>query len=119
MKIDLYTKAILTIIAICLSINVFKEFDIIPVAHANEPEKTAIVSNGYRTIPANQVMDVRLVNINTSDELNVNLKGINTYDEMKVNLKTIETKDQLNVNLYSLGGNWVSSGGPLPVRLER
>lgn len=59
------------------------------------------------------------MNINTSDKLNVNLKGVDTYDELKVNVNKIETKDLLNVNLHSLGGSWVSSGGPPQVKLER
>lgn len=119
MKTDTYTKAILTVIAICLTINVAKDFDIIPSAYANKTETTPQIPDGHKIIPENQVMDVRLVNINTTDKLNVNLKGVDTYDELKVNIKKVETKDLLNVNLYSLGGSWVSSGGPLPVKLER
>ncbi|WP_026450158.1 hypothetical protein [Aequorivita capsosiphonis] len=119
MKTDKYTKTVLTIIAICLSINVAKDFNFIPSAFANETEKTPQIPDGHIIVPENQVMDVRLVNINTSDKLNVNLKGVDTYDELKVNVTKIETKDLLNVNLHSLGGSWVSSGGPLPVKLER
>ncbi|WP_310992046.1 hypothetical protein [Aequorivita marina] len=119
MKTDTYTKTVLTIIAICLSINLVKEFNILPAAYANETEKILNIPNGHLIVPENQVMDVRLVDINTSDKLNVNLKEVNTYDALKVNVSTIETKDQLNVNLYSLGGSWVSNGGPLPVKLAR
>lgn len=119
MKTDNYTKTILTIIAICLTINVVKDFDIFPSAYANDSEKTSQIPDGHKIVPENQVMDVRLVNINTSDELNVNLKSVDTYDELKVNVNKIETKDPLNVNLYSLGGSWISSGGPLPVKLDR
>lgn len=119
MKADTYTKTVLTIIAICLTINIVKEFDIIPSAYANDREKTSHIPDGYKIVPENEIIDVRLVNINTSDKLNVNLKGVDTYDELKVNVNKIETKDLLNVNLHSLGGSWVSSGGPLPVKLER
>ena len=117
MKTDIYTKTILTIIAICLSINLVKDFNIIPSAYANTSEKDSHIPNGHIIVPENQVMDVRLVNINTSDKLNVNIKGIDTYNELKVNVNKIETKDLLNVNLHSLGGSWVSSGGPLPVKV--
>ncbi|MGO3184043.1 MAG: hypothetical protein ACTIJ9_14550 [Aequorivita sp.] len=117
MKTDTYTKSILTIIAICLTINVVKDFNIIPSAYANESEKTSDIPNGYKIVPENDVMDVRLVNINTTDKLNVNLKGVDTYDALKVNVDKIETKDPLNVNLFSLGGSWVSNGGPLPVKV--
>ncbi|SRX55004.1 hypothetical protein [Aequorivita sp. CIP111184] len=109
MKIDTYTKTILTIIAICLTINVLKDFDIFPSAYAAEKIE-------YK--PTNEVMDVRLVDINTYDELNVNLKSVDTYDELKVNIKKIETTDKLDVNLDEIGGGWVSNGGPIPVKVH-
>ncbi|HPE82894.1 MAG TPA: hypothetical protein PLV43_04185 [Aequorivita sp.] len=109
MKTDTYTKTILTIIAVCLTINVIKDFEIIPSVHASEK-----VGN----TPVSEVMDVRLVDINTYDELNVNLKSIDTYDEVKVNLKKIETSDKLDVNIDEIGGGWVSNGGPIPVKVQ-
>jgi hypothetical protein len=109
MKTDTYTKTILTIIAICLTINVVKDFDIIPSAYASENIENETV---------NTVMDVRLVDINTSDELNVNLKSVDTYDEVKVNLKKIETTDELDVNIDEIGGGWVSNGGPISVKVQ-
>lgn len=111
MKTDKYTKIVLTIIAICLTINVVKDFDILPTAYANEPEKN--VEN-----PPTEVIDVRLVDINTYDELNVNLKSVDTYDEVKVNIKSIETSDELDVNLDEIGGGWVTNGGPIPVKVQ-
>ena len=118
MKTDKYTKTILTIIAICLTINVIKDFEIIPSAYANEPEKISEIPTGYKVVHMNEVMDVRLVDINTYDELNVNLKGVDTYDEVKVNIKKIETTDELDVNLDEIGGGWVSNGGPIPVKVQ-
>ncbi len=108
MKTDKYTKIILTIIAICLTINVMKDFEIFPSAYASEKIEK----------PVNEVMDVRLVDINTYDELNVNLKSVDTYDEVKVNIKKIETSDNLDVNLKEVGGGWVSNGGPIPVKVQ-
>ncbi|PXV69224.1 hypothetical protein CLV62_101493 [Dysgonomonas alginatilytica] len=35
MKTDLYTKTILTVIAVCLTVNLLKEFEIIPAVQAN------------------------------------------------------------------------------------
>ncbi|MDN3724087.1 hypothetical protein QRD02_06805 [Aequorivita sp. SDUM287046] len=109
MKTDTYTKTILTIIAICLTINLIKGFDIFPSAYA---------SNKTEIKPMAEVIDVRLVDINTYDELNVNLKSVDTYDEVKVNLKRIETTDELDVNLDEIGGGWVSNGGPIPVKVQ-
>lgn len=111
MKTDTYTKTILTIIAVCLTINVVRELDIFPAAYANEPE------NMVENQPA-EVIDVRLVDINTYDKLNVNLKSVDTYDEVKVNIKRIETTDELDVNLDEIGGGWVSNGGPIPVKVK-
>ncbi len=117
MKTDKYTKIILTVIAICLTMNVIKDFDIFPSAYANEKNGSEI-PNGYKLIPANEAIDVRLVDINTYDELNVNLKSVDTYDEVKVNIKKIETSDELDVNLDEIGGGWVSNGGPVPVKVQ-
>lgn len=120
MKTDRYTKIILTIIAVCLTINVVKEIDIIPSAYASEgvpvPEKTT----EYRLVPVNEfnTMDVRIVDINTYDELNVNIKNIDTYDELKVNINSIDTSDELDVNIDEIGGSFVSSGGPIKVKAE-
>lgn len=109
MKTDNYTKIILTIIAICLTINVVKDFEIFPAAYATEKEMQK---------PFTEVMDVRLVDISTYDELNVNLKSVDTYDEVKVNLKKIETTDELDINIDEIGGGWVSNGGPIPVKVQ-
>ena len=56
MKLDLYTKSILTIIAMCLTINVLKDFDIMPKAYANEPlknELNLLPNKNYGLIPVN------------------------------------------------------------------
>ena len=109
MKTDKYTKTILTIIAICLTINVMKDFEIFPAAYASEKVESKTV---------NEVMDVRLVDISTYDEMNVNLKSVDTYDEVKVNIKNIETTDELDINLAEIGGGYISNGGPLPVKVQ-
>ncbi len=120
MKADLYTKTVLTIIAVCLTINVIKELDIIPSAYASESTNTPEAATEYRLVPVNEfeTMDVRIVDIYTSDELNVNIKNIDTYDEMKVNLKSIDTSDELDVNIDEIGGGWISNGGPIKVKIE-
>jgi hypothetical protein len=120
MKTDFYTKAILTVIAICLTINVIKEFEIIPSAYATEGEVNSLKNSEYMLVPVSETntIDVRIVDINTYDELNVNLKSVDTYDEVKVNIKSIETTDELDVNIDEIGGGWVSNGGPIKVKVE-
>ena len=120
MKTDTYTKSILTIIAICLSINVVQQLDIIPSAYAAETDTTPDIETQYRLVPINEfeTMDVRIVDINTYDELNVNIKSVDTYDELKVNLKSIDTSDELDVNIDEIGGGWVNNGGPIKVKID-
>lgn len=120
MKTDIYTKGILTIIAICLTINVVQQLDIIPSAYASETGKSTEIETQYRLVPINEfeTMDVRIVDINTSDELNVNVKSVDTYDELKVNIYSIDTSDKLDVNLDEIGGGWVTNGGPIKVKIE-
>ena len=144
MKSDIYTKTLLTIIAICLTLNIIKEFEIIPSAFASE--NTITLDTEYRLVPLNEfnTIDVRIVDINTYDELNVNIKSIDTYDEVRVNIKSIDTYDEIRVNITSIdtseelkvnitsidtsdeldvnideiGGKWVTNGGPINVKIE-
>lgn len=119
MKTDLYTKSILSLIALCLVLLTVKQYEIIPQAHASNIENSIEMdSRHYVPIDAFNTIDVRIVDINTYDELNVNLKSVDTYDEVKVNLKSIDTQDELDVNIDEVGGGWISSGGPIPVRVE-
>ncbi|MBT8261208.1 MAG: hypothetical protein KJO05_00190 [Bacteroidia bacterium] len=119
MKTDLYTKSVLTVIAICLTVNLIGQLDLIPKAHASESNPSE-VSTEYAVVPISdmETMDVRIVDINTYDELNVNLKSVDTYDEVKVNIKSIDTSDELDVNLDEIGGGWVTNGGPIKVKLD-
>jgi hypothetical protein len=52
-----------------------------------------------------ETIDVRIVDINTSDEL-------------KVNITSIDTTDEMDINLDEIGGSWVSSGGPINVKIK-
>ncbi|WP_455591722.1 hypothetical protein [Bacteroides sp.] len=54
MKTDAYSKIILTIIAVCLAINVLKDMQIIQSAQAKAPE-TKLVA------PQSSTIDVRIV----------------------------------------------------------
>ena len=58
MKTDLYTKTILTVIAVCLTVNLLKEFEVIPTAKAN--------TTAPNPIPAptqSNVVDVNITHI--------------------------------------------------------
>lgn len=93
MKLDLYTKSILTVIAICLTFNVLKDFDIMPKAYANEPLKAQpnlLPNKNYGLIP-----------VNADGTIDVNIKSSETMD---VSITDIETTDNLGVELeYAYG----------------
>ena len=94
MKLDLYTKSILTVIAICLTINVLKDFDIMPKAYANDPlknELNLLPNKNYGLIP-----------VNSDGSINVNIKSSETLD----------------VNIDEIGGGHVSHGGPIKVEID-
>ena len=119
MKTDLYTKTVLTVIAVALTLNLVKEWNPIPEAQASET-LSEDTKTQYRLVPISdmETLDVRIVDINTYDELNVNVKSIDTYDEVKVNIKSIDTSDELDVNIDEIGGGWISNGGPIPVKIN-
>ncbi|WP_108869736.1 hypothetical protein [Aquimarina aquimarini] len=112
MKTDTYTKFVISIIAICLVIIVIRDTDIIPKAHANSTSTT-----NYGIIPINDDGSIT-VKLSNSDEIDVNLKNIDTYDKLKVDLSTISTDQELNINIDEVGGSYVSSGGPIKVKLQ-
>ncbi|MDX1462936.1 MAG: hypothetical protein R3359_07760 [Marinirhabdus sp.] len=120
MKTDAYTKVVLTVIAACLTINLFTTIDVMPKAYASDSHTVEDLPKHYKLVPLseNNTLDVRIVDINTYDELNVNLKSIDSYDEMKVNIKSIDTSDELDVNIDEVGGYFVSSGGPIKVAID-
>ena len=94
MKLDLYSKSILTIIAICLTINVLKDFDIMPKAYANEPlknELNLLPNKNYGLIPVNADGTID-VNIKSSSEMKVDISTISTWDKMRVVIKENEDK---------------------------
>ncbi|TSE07088.1 MULTISPECIES: hypothetical protein [Aquimarina] len=112
MKTDSYTKFIMSIIAICLVIIVVRDMDIIPKAHANNSSESK-----YGILPINDdgTITVRLSN---TDEIDVNIKSIDTYDKLKVDLTDINTDKELNINIDEIGGSYVSSGGPIKVKIQ-
>lgn len=120
MKVDRYTKFILTVIAICLAVNTIKDLEIVPKAYANESYNNGLPGYNYGLVPLNEdgLVEVSIKDVNTYDELYVNLRGVDTSEEVNVNIKSIDTSDELDVNIDELGGNWVNPGGPLKVQIQ-
>ncbi|MDR2914304.1 MAG: T9SS type A sorting domain-containing protein [Tannerella sp.] len=64
MKTDLYTKIVLTVIALCLTFNILKDLQIIPGVHADS-SKTVM--------PVNSLSAINLLKANEDGSLNVRL----------------------------------------------
>lgn len=127
MKIDNYTKFILTIIAFCLVVLTLNNVDIFPKAYAND-----VVNYGgnYGLVPMNEDgsinvrlkgvddafdrMDVNVVGISTFDELEVELVEIKTTDKLKVDIAEVTSRDELDVNIDEVG-SWPVNSGELPI----
>lgn len=113
MKIDQYTKFLLTVIAACLVIMIIRDAQVIPKAYANTNK-----INNYGVIPVNEDGSIT-VRLSSSDEIDVNIKNIDTYDKLKVDINGISTQDELPINIEEIGGYPVSSGGPIKVKLQQ
>lgn len=113
MKTDLYTKTVLTVIALCLTVIVFKQLQIIPDAVAGIPGSKSPQSYGLVPVntdgsinvhikPGTETMNVSIVDVNTYDMLKVDVADINTSDKMNISLNDINTSDHLNVDLKTV-----------------
>ena len=97
MKTDLYTKIILTVIAVCLSILTLQNIDLIPNTYAAEPNKkeNVLMTKNYGLVP------------------------LNSDGTIDVNITRISTTDELDVNIDEIGGGYLSHGGPIPVSIKQ
>lgn len=86
MKADKFTKIVLTVIAVNLTILTITQLDIIPKAYANDNHSA--IENPY--------MNYGLVPLNEDGSMNVRLSS---YDEIDVNITDISTSVKLNVNV--------------------
>ena len=103
MKTDFYTKTVLTVIAICLTIIVLKQIDIIPTAFAGSPQSNSNTGMNYSLVP-----------LNADGSIDVNIKS--NSSTMDVNIVDISTSDELYVNIDEVGG--FSTFGTVPVKIK-
>ncbi|NQX78259.1 hypothetical protein [Gilvibacter sp.] len=120
MKADTYTKVILTVIAVCLTVNTAMKLDLMPKAYADNGLNDLKPNSQYGLVPLNEngLVEVSIKDINTYDELYVNLRGVDTSEEVNINVKSIDTSDELDVNIDELGGTWLNPGGPIKVQVQ-
>ena len=84
MKTDLYTKGVLTIIAICLTLNIIKDFELISKSYAEKNESIKDINSNllpnksYGLIPVNADGTID-VNIKNSTEMDVNIKEVDGF----------------------------------------
>lgn len=106
MKVDRFTKIVLTVIAVNLTILTVKNLDLIPKAYANEPTSNlALLPN----------INYGLVPLNEDGTITVKLSA---YDKIDVNIVGVNTSDELDVNIDEIGGGYVSQGGPISVKID-
>ena len=115
MKTDMYTKTMLTIIAIALVALVCKNGNIVNEAKA---DKTSL--NRYTSIPMNEDGSI---NVKLVSDMDVNIKSIggsSVYGTIPMNLKEIAGSSfygTLPINIKEYGGSSVNSSG-LPINIE-
>ncbi len=115
MQIDLYTKTVLTVIAVALLALVFKNGTI-----DNEAKADKMSFSRYASIPLNEDGSI---NVKMVSDMDVNLKSIGgstVYGAIPINLKEIAGSSfygTLPINIKEYAGSSVSSSG-LPVNIE-
>lgn len=115
MKTDLYTKVVLSVIALALVILVFQNTTIV-----NEAKADKVNFNSFATVPVNPdgSINVKLVN-----DMDVNIRSIggnSIYGSLPVNLKEISGSSfygSLPVNIKEMNGSTINTGG-IPVNIE-
>ncbi|MDE0472484.1 MAG: hypothetical protein OXH57_11140 [Ekhidna sp.] len=114
MKVDKFTKIILTVIAANLTILTVKNLDLIPKAYANESTKNLelIPNLNYGLVPLNEDGAIS-VKLSAYDEIDVNIVGIDTYDNLDVDINGIA-----DINIAEVGGGHVWHGGPISVEVD-
>jgi|ERR1043165_3496184 hypothetical protein len=114
MRTDLYTKTVLTIIAIALVAIVFKKEKMVSEAHAGSS------FNRFTSVPVNEDGSI---NVKLVSDMDVNIRsvgGSSVYGSIPMNIKEIGGSSfygSLPVNLKEFSGSNVSSSG-LPVNIE-
>jgi hypothetical protein len=115
MRTDLYTKTILTVIAVALIALVFKNTTIV-----NEAKADKAVYNKYASIPVNADGSI---NVKMMSDMDVNIRsvgGSSVYGSIPMNLKEIGGSSfygALPINMKEYNGSSLNSNG-IPVNIE-
>jgi hypothetical protein len=114
MKTDLYTKAILTLIAGALVVIAFQNVDFFPKANASK------ATSAFVSIPVNPDGSI---NVKMIDNMKVDiaaLGGSSIYGSLPINIKELSgssiSSNGFPVNIQSLSGSSIYDG--LPVKMK-
>jgi len=91
MKTDFYTKAVLTVIAVCLTVIVLKQVEIIPSAHADAPKTNSAPNKQYALVPLNADGSIDVNIKSTSSKMDVNIAGVGTSDKLNVAIREVQS----------------------------
>lgn len=86
LKIDNYTKGLLTIIAICLLALTANQFSLIPTVNADPAPLMANPS--YGLVPLNEDGTVP-VKFSPSEQLDINITGISSSAQLSINIDEV------------------------------
>lgn len=95
MKTDFYTKAVLTVIAICLTIISLNQVDIIPNAYAVNPKNNLNTNMNYGLVPLNADGSIDVNIKSNSSVMNANIQevgGYSCYSKLPVVIKENQDK---------------------------
>jgi hypothetical protein len=115
MKTDLYTKGVLSIIAVALVILVIQNTKIVNEARA---EKNNF--NSFAGVPVNPDGSVNVKLINDMDVNIHSIGGSSVYGSLPINLKEIGGNSfygAIPINIKEMSGSSINSGG-IPVNIE-
>ena len=125
MKNNKFLTAVLTVIALNLSLQTIETMEFLPKLKAAEKEPNSTKTlpeldphSVWAKLPLNEdgSLNVRVI---SADEIDVNITDISTYDEMRVSIEGVNTSEELSVNIDEIGGSSVYSGGPIKVKIAQ
>lgn len=100
MKTDLYTKIMLSIIAVSLSVLAFRQAEIIPRAQAETTNFPAGKTANYAMIPVNEdgSIDINLKSL-PNESVNVDIESFPYNAKLDIDISEISTYDNLRVDI--------------------
>ena len=120
MKTDLYTKTILTVIAVALIVIAFQKVDLFPTANASS-EGASKPNSAFISVPVNPDGSI---NVKMMDNMKVDIAAIggsSVYGALPVNMKEINGSNisgsyGIPVNIQALNGSSIYDA--LPVKMK-